>query len=139
MSRTTPDAEPTGTQRNSRRYLLATVLFILAYPLLRFIGFKVPAKPRKVEINAAVPASGVLVHTDFLLFDRNGDTWALSRKCTHLGCRVNYHEQGNYIECPCHQSRFSPKGNLINGPAKTNLPKYVVEKRDTAPFYIITI
>ncbi|MFV0438732.1 MAG: ubiquinol-cytochrome c reductase iron-sulfur subunit [Desulfopila sp.] len=139
MSRPTAPSQSPSRHSRSRRSLLAVTLVVLGYPLLRFIGFKLPVKPRKIEINTAVPASGVLVQTEFLLFDRNGKTWALSRKCTHLGCRVNYHEEGNYIECPCHQSRFSPTGQLSNGPAKSDLPVYQVEKRDTAPFYIVTL
>ena len=128
-----------GERRRTRRRLLWLGMLALCYPLLRFIGFRVPAKPRRIEINTTTPASGVLVHTDFLLFDRDGASWALPRKCTHLGCKVNFHEEENLVECPCHQSRFTIDGKVIHGPAKKDLVKYHVEKRDTAPFYIIVV
>lgn len=124
--------------RNGRRYLLTLGLLALTYPLLRFLGYRVPRKPRTIEVNSRPPVSGVLSSADFILFDREGSTWAVSRKCTHLGCKVNFHEQGNYLECPCHQSRFSANGEVVRGPAKDNLVVYQVEKRDTAPYYIIT-
>lgn len=121
-----------------RRYLLAMGLMALLYPLLRFASYKVPRKPKKFEINTQPPASGVLINTEFILFDRDDTTWAVSRKCTHLGCKVNFHEQGNYLECPCHQSRFSAAGKVVKGPAKDSLTVYPVEKRDTSPYYIVT-
>jgi len=124
---------------NSRRMMLGLGLLALVYPLLRFIGFRVPPKPRKIEIATTTPANGVLVHAEFILFDRDGACWALARKCTHLGCKVNYHDESNNLECPCHQSRFSPEGKVINGPAKNDLARYAVEKRDTAPYYVITL
>lgn len=119
--------------------MLVLALLALALPLLRFIGFKVPRKPRIIELSSAAPASGVVTHAEFILFDREGRTWAVSRKCTHLGCRVGYHELGNYLECPCHQSRFTPEGAVVHGPAKVNLTIYPVEKRDVAPYYVVTI
>lgn len=132
-------AESAHKPPNHRRRLLGLGLLALLYPLLRFIGFRVPPKPRKIEITTAAPANGVLVHSEFILFDRDGTSWALARKCTHLGCKVNFHEQGNYLECPCHQSRFSPEGKVVHGPAKIDLSTYAVEKRDTAPYYVVTL
>lgn len=128
----------TRQPKKSRRNILILGLLALVYPLLRFTGYRVPRKPRTIEINTRVPISGVLTNTEFILFDRENSIWAVSRKCTHLGCNVNFHEQGNYLECPCHQSRFSPNGHVMHGPAKADLTTYKVEKRDTAPYYIIT-
>lgn len=139
MSPSNTSREAAQKPRNNRRMLLGLGLLALIFPLLRFVGFRVPAKPRKIEINTTAPANGVLVHSDFILFDRDGASWALTRKCTHLGCKVSYHEQGNYLECPCHQSRFSPQGKVVHGPAKIDLIAYTVEKRDTAPYYVVTI
>lgn len=139
MSRPGIPADSTRSSTRSRRTLLGLGLLALLYPLLRFVGFRIPAKPRKIEINTATPANGVLTHAEFILFDREGTCWALSRKCTHLGCKINFHEQENLLECPCHQSRFSPEGKVVNGPAKTDLAVYPVEKRDTAPYYVISV
>jgi Rieske Fe-S protein len=124
--------------RTPRRSILAIGLLALVYPLLRFIGYEVPRKPRKLEIHKELPANGIMVNSDYILFDRDNKTWAVSRKCTHLGCKINYHENDNILECPCHQSRFTIEGGVTRGPAKENLTIYPVEKRDTSPYYIIT-
>lgn len=131
-------AAPLKRPCRKRRTILAAGLLALLYPLLRFVGYEVPKKPKRVEINTDRPASGVLTNIDFVLFDMEGDCWAVSRKCTHLGCKLNYHEQEGYLECPCHQSRFSTRGEVVQGPAKDHLKVYPVEKRDTAPYYVVT-
>lgn len=134
------------TNKQRERYTLATrrkFLYVgivaLLYPLLRFIGYNVPRKPKRIEINSPVPGSGVLANNEFLLFDRDENSWAVSRRCTHLGCKITFHEEGNYLECPCHQSRFTPQGEVIRGPAKEKLTVYSVEKRNTPPYYVVTI
>ena len=118
----------------SRRDLLArwmqwtatTAATLLLYPLLRFTGHQIPPKPRLVEVPAPLPLSGVHTGQDFLLFSTAKGPTAVSRTCTHLGCRVNYQQDKEYIECPCHQSRFTPDGTRIAGPAEKNLPAYEV-------------
>lgn len=42
-------------------------------------------------------------------------------RCTHLGCALHYNEIDEVYECPCHGSRFTKEGELINGPARKNL------------------
>lgn len=125
--------------RQKRRSILVLGLLALCYPLLRFIGFRVPAKPRKVEISSKVTGDGTLTSKELILFDREAKAWAVSRRCTHLGCSLNYHEVGGYIECPCHQSRFTPEGQVLRGPAKRDLEVYAVERRETPPFYVVTM
>jgi cytochrome b6-f complex iron-sulfur subunit len=101
-----------------------TILTALCiYPLLRFISFTVKDKPRHVTVPAPLPLSGYHAGRDFLLFagtDRK-KPFAVSRTCTHLGCRVSYLEDKKIIECPCHQSRFRTTGTVVSGPAKRNL------------------
>jgi cytochrome b6-f complex iron-sulfur subunit len=119
--------------------LLFFGLLLLLYPLFYFIGYRIPRKPRKIEINTKTPATGIQATKDIILFDRDGKSWAVSRKCTHLGCRVSYHEVEGYLECPCHQSRFSPEGLVLHGPAKKALPLYKVEKHEQPPYYVISV
>ncbi len=42
-------------------------------------------------------------------------------RCTHLGCALNYNEIDNVYECPCHGSRYTKDGKLLDGPAKKDL------------------
>ncbi len=116
--------------QSRRRFLLTGFLAALTLPLLRFIGYNVPRKPEKVRVDRPVPQpEGVLTTPRFILFEREERRWALSRRCTHLGCSVNYHEAGNLLECPCHQSRFAADtGAVLNGPATRPLSVLPVEK-----------
>ena len=117
---------------------------LLLYPLLRFLGFTVTPKPRYVTVGVPLPLNGYHAERDFILFANPGNPpFAVSRTCTHLGCRVNFLEDKQLIECPCHQSRFTPQGKLITGPAKKDLPTYAVEVKKTpegvVSGYIVTL
>lgn len=47
---------------------------------------------------------------------------AMSKLCTHQSCMVKNYNQ-NFI-CPCHGSIFSERGEVLKGPALTNLPYF---------------
>ena len=38
-------------------------------------------------------------------------------RCPHLGCALKYNRQEHSWDCPCHGSRFSESGELIDNPA----------------------
>ncbi len=62
-----------------------------------------------------------------LLIDRsNQNTFnALSAICTHQGCLINYYDSGNkQFVCPCHGSKFSLNGQVVQGPASRPLSQY---------------
>jgi len=124
--RSGPDRSRRDLLARWMQWTAATATALLLYPLLRFTGHRIPPKPRLVEVPAPLPLSGVHTGHDFLLFSTPKGPIAVSRICTHLGCRVNYQQDKVYIECPCHQSRFTPDGTRIAGPAEKNLPAYEV-------------
>jgi glycine/D-amino acid oxidase-like deaminating enzyme/nitrite reductase/ring-hydroxylating ferredoxin subunit len=53
--------------------------------------------------------------------DREGGLHSVSAVCTHLGCDVAWNHSEQTWDCPCHGSRFSPDGRVINGPAVSDL------------------
>ena len=58
--------------------------------------------------------------------DADGTVHAVSPVCTHLGCRVAWNRAERSWDCPCHGSRFSAAGAVLEGPAVAPLkPKGV--------------
>lgn len=44
-------------------------------------------------------------------------------RCPHLGCALKYNNAEHSWDCPCHGSRFSENGELIDNPATDDLKK----------------
>jgi Rieske Fe-S protein len=49
--------------------------------------------------------------------DESGTMHYCSAVCTHLKCIVGWNSTEKSWDCPCHGSRFDPKGKVMNGPA----------------------
>jgi glycine/D-amino acid oxidase-like deaminating enzyme/nitrite reductase/ring-hydroxylating ferredoxin subunit len=47
----------------------------------------------------------------------DGELFAVSPVCTHMGCKVHWNSAETSWDCPCHGSRFRPDGTVIEGPA----------------------
>ncbi len=55
--------------------------------------------------------------------DGEGNLHAVSARCTHLGCIVSFNPAETSWDCPCHGSRFSVDGEVLQGPAVKDLRK----------------
>lgn len=42
-------------------------------------------------------------------------------RCPHMGCALKWNSAENTWDCPCHGSRFSKDGKLLDNPAKSDL------------------
>lgn len=62
--------------------------------------------------------------------DPGGRIHACSAVCPHLGGLVRWNAAEKTWDCPCHGSRFNWRGNVLNGPANSDLGA-VAEHRDT--------
>jgi nitrite reductase/ring-hydroxylating ferredoxin subunit len=85
---------------------------------------------RKQEVGALPQGEGKVLRLGFhrlaISCDEQGQLQAVSPVCTHLGCVVRWNPAEQSWDCPCHGSRFSSEGEVLHGPALSNLtPKTV--------------
>jgi glycine/D-amino acid oxidase-like deaminating enzyme/nitrite reductase/ring-hydroxylating ferredoxin subunit len=59
--------------------------------------------------------------------DEGGTLHCVSPVCTHMGCDVAWNGVERSWDCPCHGSRFTPDGEVLNGPAHEPLAKMDAE------------
>jgi glycine/D-amino acid oxidase-like deaminating enzyme/nitrite reductase/ring-hydroxylating ferredoxin subunit len=53
--------------------------------------------------------------------DDEGKVHAVAAVCTHLGCHVTFNPAERSWDCPCHGSRFTTDGAVLEGPAVDDL------------------
>jgi glycine/D-amino acid oxidase-like deaminating enzyme/nitrite reductase/ring-hydroxylating ferredoxin subunit len=51
----------------------------------------------------------------------DGQLHSLSPICPHMHCDVAWNNAERSWDCPCHGSRFTPTGEVLNGPAVTSM------------------
>jgi menaquinol-cytochrome c reductase iron-sulfur subunit len=57
-------------------------------------------------------------HEAWIAKDKSGNIFALSPKCKHLGCRVDWADAATEYHCPCHGARYTKEGkNLVVAPS----------------------
>jgi nitrite reductase/ring-hydroxylating ferredoxin subunit len=93
----------------------------------RFVGDRLRRRPELEEVDAIAPGQGALVRAGgrqlAVYRDEEGVEHVLSARCPHLGCIVGWSEADRGWACPCHGSRFTGEGELLQGPATEGLSR----------------
>lgn len=55
--------------------------------------------------------------------DEHGTLHIVDTTCTHMGCELEWNSGERSWDCPCHGSRFSMNGKVLEGPAKKPLTR----------------
>lgn len=117
----------------TRRTLLRT-LGLITIGFWGVITFKTLShlskpSPKKVFISKSELEKIKELHlfADIIIVKKEQKYLVFSRKCPHLGCKLNYDPEKELIVCPCHQSKFYLTGKYIEGPAKRDLQKLPFE------------
>lgn len=53
--------------------------------------------------------------------DKDGKLYIVDTTCKHLGCECEWNAAEKTWDCPCHGSRYSYSGDVVEGPAKKGL------------------
>ena len=92
--------------------------------LKHFIGDRVGTGDQRT-VEALQPGEGAVVHVDgdavAAYRDDDGRVHEVSAVCTHLGCLVSFNPAERSWDCPCHGSRFTTDGSVLEGPAVDDL------------------
>ncbi len=79
------------------------------------------------QMEALLPGEGGVVEYEGkktgVYKDEKGNIFALSTRCPHLGCQLEWNPDEKTWDCPCHGSRFDHTGRLLNNPAEADLKK----------------
>lgn len=78
------------------------------------------------DYRAPVVSTRWLERHGLWVVQRDGRLFALEARCTHLGCTPQWTPGRDVFLCPCHGSRFTAEGVVLNGPAVRALPRYAV-------------
>ncbi len=65
-------------------------------------------------------------HRFFVVRERDR-VYALSARCAHLGCTVNWFGDLRIFKCPCHGSEYHSNGVNFAGPAPRPLDRFRIE------------
>lgn len=111
---------------NPRRAPLKTLLRATSENLdvlAQYTDWLTPGDERSVS---AIPAgAGAIIRRGLTLHavhrDPQGVLHERSAVCPHMGCVVRWNAAEMSWDCPCHGSRFTADGELLNGPAVCNL------------------
>lgn len=107
-----------------RRYLLGSVPSKVAHesPIDVLI-----AKTVGRSIDDLAPGHGGLVDVEgrrlAVYKAEDGSLVALSPRCQHMGCAVDWNDADRTWDCPCHGSRYRADGRVFKGPAKKDLDR----------------
>lgn len=55
---------------------------------------------------------------------------ALSGRCTHQGCHVQWRQDASAFVCPCHGGRYDAQGKVLQGPPPAPLAPFPVRVQD---------
>ncbi len=109
----------------------------VVYPIVRYLT---PAKDgggaNKATLTEAqekeIQANGFVIarlgsERVLVLKDKDQKVKAMSAKCTHEGCTVQFVKADGIVWCACHNGKFALDGRVISGPPPRPLAAYNVE------------
>ncbi len=86
------------------------------------IGGKISSLPIHEDIK---PGEGKIIEANGqkagAYRDEEGILHVVDTTCTHMGCELSWNSAEKTWDCPCHGSRFTYEGNVVEGPANRPL------------------
>jgi len=119
------DATRVGDLQAAKRFVKANVAVGI-----HFVKDRVE-RLRAADVGELRPGQGAVVRIGGRAVgafrDPAGEVHAVSVTCTHMGCTLKWNSAETSWDCPCHGSRFTHTGEIIEGPATRPLAQIPVE------------
>lgn len=94
----------------------------------------IPGSLDEEELASIAPGEGKVIEQDegkaAVYKNNEGRISACSAICPHMACIVNWNNAEQTWDCPCHASRFTPEGKLLEGPSLHHLKPISLNKMD---------
>ncbi|KUO76802.1 MAG: (2Fe-2S)-binding protein [Clostridia bacterium BRH_c25] len=88
----------------------------------KFITGKLKPVPHDIDIEKGkAKAVEIEGHKMGVYRDEKGQLHTVDTTCTHMGCELKWNDAEKSWDCPCHGSRFTYEGEIIEGPAINKL------------------
>src|SRR5690606_20707555 len=84
-------------------------------------------KVLKLQMNEGAIIGGSLEKLAVYKNDK-GELSAFSALCPHMKCIVHWNKEESSWDCPCHGSRFTPMGEVLEGPSLKGLTPIDIKK-----------
>jgi glycine/D-amino acid oxidase-like deaminating enzyme/nitrite reductase/ring-hydroxylating ferredoxin subunit len=93
-----------------------------------FIGDRLGAGNTPQSLEHIAPGEGCLMEVEgqkrAVYRAPDGQLSVLSPVCTHANCLVKWNTAENSWDCPCHGGRYTPTGEVLNGPPVLGLYRF---------------
>lgn len=88
----------------------------------QLLGGKLAPMPDDIDLKEGeAQAAEIDGHRVGVYKDEEGNLHVVDTTCTHLGCELNWNSAERTWDCPCHGSRFTYDGAIVEGPANNSL------------------
>ena len=141
-------SRPSSLKQPARRAFIESILGLsifaslasFVYPVLRYVLPPPSADLGTDEVVAAQvgdlkPNTGKIFRfgsrPGLLVRTADGEYRAMSAKCTHLDCTVQYRSDLHQVWCACHNGTYDLSGRNVSGPPPRPLQAFDVHTRGT--------
>jgi cytochrome b6-f complex iron-sulfur subunit len=108
----------------------------LLYPVIRYLRPANDASGGPLKLSAEQLAKVEKEHFVIarsgphrvIVFQAGGELRALSARCTHEGCTVQFVPGDSVIWCACHNGKFDLDGRVLSGPPPRPLARWALNK-----------
>ncbi|TSC64120.1 MAG: amino acid oxidase (deaminating) [Parcubacteria group bacterium Gr01-1014_106] len=79
-----------------------------------------------MKLSNIPPGSGATGFIDgkaVAIYNDHGTPIVFDNTCTHAACETEWNDDVKAWDCPCHGSQFTPRGDVVTGPATEPLTK----------------